>query len=66
MSDNIENYFYRNCHQPNQDLYFKEWLPSVYLPSVEVLRKANLNTAESQYRQELERIAEKQHGHESH
>ncbi|CAJ0750204.1 13816_t:CDS:2 [Entrophospora sp. SA101] len=54
MSDNIENYFYRNRHQPNQDLYFKEWLPSVYLPSIEVLRKANFNIAETQYCREFE------------
>nr|CAG8636107.1 14559_t:CDS:2 [Entrophospora candida] len=55
MSDNIENYFYHN-RKAYRELYFREWLPNVYLPSVKVLRKVKLNIAETQYRR----------GHESH
>ncbi|CAG8496676.1 9705_t:CDS:2 [Dentiscutata heterogama] len=55
MSDNTENYFYRNRNHQTQELYFREWLPNVYLPSVKVLRKANLNVAEAQYHHELEK-----------
>ncbi|KAF0345191.1 hypothetical protein F8M41_015895 [Gigaspora margarita] len=55
MFDNTENYFYRNCNQQIWELYFREWGSSVYLPSVKVLRKANLNGAEAQYRYELEK-----------
>nr|CAG8644463.1 6625_t:CDS:2 [Entrophospora candida] len=48
-----ENYFYLNRNQPNRVLYFKEWLPSIYLPSVKILRRNNVNVAETQYRQEI-------------
>ncbi|KAF0433741.1 hypothetical protein F8M41_004994 [Gigaspora margarita] len=54
MSDNTENYFYCNRNQQAQELYFRKWLLSIYLPSVKVLRKANLNRAEAQYRHGLE------------
>ncbi|CAJ0829771.1 5335_t:CDS:2, partial [Entrophospora sp. SA101] len=49
-----ENYFYLNRNQPNRVLYFKEWLPSIYLPSVKILRRNNVNVAETQYRQEIQ------------
>ncbi|CAG8569673.1 2473_t:CDS:2 [Dentiscutata heterogama] len=49
-----ENYFYLNRNQPSNVLYFKEWLPNVYLPNVKTLKRNNVNIAESQYRQELE------------
>ncbi len=49
-----ENYFYLNRNQPNHVLYFKEWLPNVYLPSVKTLRRNNVNIAETQYRQRLQ------------
>ncbi|CAG8757794.1 37120_t:CDS:2 [Gigaspora margarita] len=55
MFDNTENYFYCNCNQQTQKLYFREWVSSVYLLSVKVLRKANLNRAEAQYHYELEK-----------
>ncbi|RIB22681.1 hypothetical protein C2G38_2243170 [Gigaspora rosea] len=54
MSNNTENYFFCNRNQQAQELYFRKWLSSVYLPSVKVLRKANLNGAEAQYRHGLE------------
>ncbi|CAG8791651.1 20976_t:CDS:2 [Cetraspora pellucida] len=49
-----ENYFYLNRNQRSNVLYFKEWLPNVYLLKVKTLRRNNVNIAESQYRQELE------------
>ncbi|CAG8837337.1 10086_t:CDS:1, partial [Gigaspora margarita] len=50
----FKNFFYFNRNQPSNVLYFKEWLPNVYLPNVKTLRRNNVNIAESQYRQELE------------
>ncbi len=49
-----ENYFYLNRNQPNRVLYFKEWLPNIYLPGVKILRRNNVNVAESQYRREVQ------------
>ena len=50
----FEIYFYLNRNQPNRVLYFKAWLPSIYLPSVKILRRNNVNVAESQYRREVQ------------
>ena len=49
-----ENFFYLNRNQPKHVLYFKEWLPNVYLPGVKILRRNNISVAESRYRQELQ------------
>ena len=49
-----ENYFYLNHNQPSNRLYFKEWVPNIYLPNVKTLRRNNINIAESQCCQELE------------
>ncbi len=54
MSDNIENYFFNNRNQENKKLYFKEWLPNVYLPNIKVLGKNNINIAEIKYHQDLQ------------
>ena len=62
MSNTIENYFFHNRNQANKTLYFKEWLPNVYLPNVKVLGKNNIKIAETKYRQDLQEAIDECNG----
>ncbi|CAG8494857.1 21400_t:CDS:2 [Cetraspora pellucida] len=50
---NITNFFYHNHSETYRKLYFKSWLPQVYFPTVELLRKSVLEIAVKQYTDEL-------------
>jgi hypothetical protein len=52
MSDST-NFFFRNRNEKYGKLYFKLWLPNVYFPAIELLRKGTLETAVKQYNNEL-------------
>jgi hypothetical protein len=53
MSSNEENYFYQNRKEDKHNLYFKNWVPNVFLPNVKTISKSYFNSAEAQYRKEL-------------
>ena len=50
---NTTNFFFRNRNEKPGKLYFKSWLPNVYFPTVELLRKNTLETAIRKYNESL-------------
>ncbi|CAJ0847208.1 14448_t:CDS:2, partial [Entrophospora sp. SA101] len=52
MTD-IDNFFLHNRKENHGKLYFKVWLPQVFFPTVELLKKSVLDTAVKRYNNEL-------------
>jgi hypothetical protein len=50
---NTANFFLRNRSEKDGKLYFKSWLPSVYFPTIELLKKVTLETATRKYNDDL-------------